>query len=99
MLLFSNKNEITSRKETNIRVDTDYGPPMKPLFIKYQTFGLGQQNWADKFWRIFSQTISTHFGTVSPLSMFSIIQPLFLQKIFIWDWNWDLNLGRKELEI
>ena len=45
--------------------------------------------------------MSTHFGTVSPLSMFSINQPLFLQKtmplypksqIFIWDW--DLNLGR-----
>ena len=42
-----------------------------------------QTNWADKFWGIwgiFGQTISTHFGTVSPLSMFSIIQPLFLQK-------------------
>ena len=37
----------------------------------------------DKFWDIwdiFSQFISTHFGTVSPLSMFSINQPLFLQK-------------------
>ena len=32
------------------------------------TFGLGQTNWADKFWgiwRIFGQFISTHFGTVS----------------------------------
>ena len=29
---------------------------------------------------IFGRTIRTHFGTVSPLSMFSIIQPLFLQK-------------------
>ena len=50
---------------------------------KSRTFGLGQTNWADKFWGIwgiFGQTISTHFGTVSPLSMFSIIQPLFLQK-------------------
>ena len=28
----------------------------------------------------FGQIISNHFGTVSPLSMFSIIQPLFLQK-------------------
>ena len=56
---------------------------------------------------IFGQTISTHFGSMSPLSMFSIIQPLFLQKskplyphasqIFIWDW--DLNLGCKELGI
>jgi hypothetical protein len=44
---------------------------------------LGQTNWADRFWGvwgIFSQTISTHFGSVSNLSMFSIIQPLFLQK-------------------
>ena len=29
---------------------------------------------------IFSQTISTYFGTVSPLSIFSINQSLFLQK-------------------
>ena len=72
--------------------------------LKSRTFGLGQTNWADKFWGIwgiFGQTISTHFGTVSPLSMFSIIQPLFLQKtkplyphpkylfgIGIWIWIW-----------
>ena len=52
------------------------------LSLKSQTFGLGQTNWADKFWviwGIFGPTISAHFGTVSPLSMFSIIQPLFLQ--------------------
>ena len=39
--------------------------------------------WADKFggiWDIFGSTISTHLVTVSPLSMFSIIQPLFLYK-------------------
>ena len=44
---------------------------------------LRQTNWADKIWGIlgiFGQTISTLFGTVSPLSMFSIIRPLFLQK-------------------
>ena len=35
-------------------------------------FGLGR--------RIGQQTISTHFETVSPLSMFSIIQPLIAQK-------------------
>ena len=61
-----------------IRV-TDYGRPMKPFFIEIQKFWA----WADKFWGIwgtFGRTISTHFGTVSPLSMFSIIQPLFLQK-------------------
>ena len=39
--------------------------------------------WADTFWGIwgiFGQLISTHFGTVSPLSMFFINQPLFLKK-------------------
>ena len=72
--------------------------------LKFRTFGLGQTNWADTFWgiwSIFGQTISTHFGTVSPLSMFSIIQPLFQQKtkplypnpnyffgIEIWIWIW-----------
>ena len=40
-------------------------------------------------WGIFGQTVSTHFGTVSPLSIFSII--------FIWDL--DLDLGCKELGI
>ena len=38
---------------------TDYGRPMKPL-LKSRTFGLGQTNWADKFWDIwgvFRQTI------------------------------------------
>ena len=83
---------------------TDYGRQMKPFFIENPNF------WADKFlgiWGIFGRFISTHFGTVGPLSMLSINQPLFLQKtkplysnppnLFIWDW--DLNLGRKELGI
>ena len=50
--------------------------------LKSQTLGHGQTNWAQNFWGIwgsFGQFISTHFGTVSPLSMFSINQP-FLQK-------------------
>ena len=68
-----------------------YGHPMKPFT---EIFGA----WADKFsgiWGIFGQPICTHSGTASPLSMFSIIQPFFLQKtkplypvstsqIFIW---------------
>ena len=48
---------------------------MKPFII--------EKNWADKFWSIwsiFGGFISTHYGNVSPLSMFSINQPLFLQK-------------------
>jgi hypothetical protein len=61
----------------------DYERPMKLLSLKSRTSGFGQTNWADKFWGIwgiFGQTSSTHFGTMSPLSMFSIIQPLFLKK-------------------
>ena len=57
--------------------------PRESFFQKSQTFGLGQTFWAEMFWGIcgiFGRTISTHFGTVSSLSMFSIIQPLFLQK-------------------
>ena len=41
---------------------------------KSQTFGFGQTNWADRFWGIwgiFGRFISTNFGTVSPLSIFS----------------------------
>jgi hypothetical protein len=51
--------------------------------LKSQTFGLGQTIWAVKVWGIWGLTgqfISTHFGSVNPLSMFSNNQPLFLQK-------------------
>ena len=48
------------------------------------SLGLGQTISEDKFlgiWGIFGWFISTNFGTVSPLSMFSIIQPtIFLQR-------------------
>ena len=52
-----------------------YGQPERVFLRKSQTFGLGQTNLAKKFWGIwgiFCRFISTHFGTVSPLSMFSI---------------------------
>jgi hypothetical protein len=42
------------------------------FLLKSGTFGLGQTNWADKFWGIwgiFGKAISTHFGTVTPLSI------------------------------
>jgi hypothetical protein len=87
----------------------DYGRQRKLFSLKSRTFGLGEKNWADKFWGIwgiFGRTISTHFCTVSPLSMFSIIQALFIQKTKPLNphpkyafWDWDLNLGRKELGI
>jgi hypothetical protein len=52
--------------------------------LKSISFGLGQTNWADEFWGIwgiFGQTISTHFGKVSPLPMFFIFQPYFYKKL------------------
>ena len=64
---------------------TVYGRPVKPSFIKIPNFwawDLGQTIWADKFWAIwvsFSWFISTRFGTVSFLSMFSVHQLLFLR--------------------
>ena len=57
-------------------VDHGLRTPDEDFFSsKSQTFGLGQTNWPDTFWviwGIFGRYISTHFGTVSPLSMFSI---------------------------
>ena len=54
--------------------------------------------WAEEFWDIWGilgQFISTNFGTLSPLSMFSINQPLFLQKLslYIQIQNTCLGLG------
>ena len=67
---------------TQVHQSTNYGRPMKPFFIEIQNFWAwaDRANQANIFWGIFGQTISTHFDTVSPLFMFSIIQPLFLQK-------------------
>ena len=65
---------------------TEYGHPERAFFRKPQTFGLGQTNWAENFggiWGIFGRFIGTHFGTVSPLFMFSIYQPLFRLPIFL----------------
>ena len=78
--------------------DTRTTDDQKEFFSKNQNFWVlaDKTNWAENFgsiWGIFGQTISTHFGAVNPLSMFSIIQP------FIWDWDLYLILGRKELGI
>jgi hypothetical protein len=52
--------------------------------LKSQTFGLGQTIWADKFLGSFRPIYKHPFwycqSQMSPFSMFSIIQPLFLQK-------------------
>ena len=67
-----------------LRLGTRTTDAQSSLFSsKSQTFGLGQTIWADKFCGIlgiFRQFISTHFVTVSPLSMFFINQPIFLHK-------------------
>ena len=60
--------------------------------------GLGRQFGRIDFggiWGIFRQIISTHFRALSPLSMFSIAQSLFLQKLslFIQIQNIYLGLG------
>ena len=60
--------------------NTDYGHPERVFFKNPKLLGLGRQIGL-KFFEAFGVfSISTHFGTVSPLSMFSIIQPLFLKK-------------------
>ena len=67
-----------------VRSSTD---PERAFFQKSQTFGLWQTFWDEIFWSIWGnlgQIISIHFGTVSSLSMFFIIQPLFLQKTNPW---------------
>jgi hypothetical protein len=60
---------------------------MKSFFIEMPNFWAWAENLTDNFiviWGIFGQFISTHFDTVSPLSMFFINQPLFLPKLSIY---------------
>ena len=45
------------------------------------------------------RTISTHFGTVSPLSIISTKNQAFISTSQIFIWDMDLNLGCKELGI
>ena len=79
--------------------------PNEAFFYQNPKFlGSGSKFWG--IWGYFDQFINTHFGTVSLLSMFSINQPLFLQKTKplysrsnFFGVDWDLNLGRKELGI
>ena len=64
--------------------DTDYERPMMPFFRwnpKLLNLGrqIGQISFG-AFGEFSAELLSTHFGTVSPLSIFSIIQSLFLKK-------------------
>jgi hypothetical protein len=50
-------------------------------------------------WGIFGQTISTLFGTGSPLSIISTKNKASISKSQTFIWDWDLNFGGKELGI
>ena len=57
--------------------------PNEAFFYRNPKLFVVGQFWADIFlgiWSIFGQFIGTHFGTVSTLSMFAIIQSLLSQK-------------------
>jgi hypothetical protein len=68
------------------RFNREYGRPMKPFFITFPIFGLGQTIWADKFWAfgVFWPNLlnSTHFGTVSPC--LSLINHYFYKKVSLY---------------
>ena len=69
-----------------ISQSTDYGHPMKPFFIKAPNFWTWADNLACRFWGIlgiFEKFINTHFGTVNPLSMFSVRCPSPCLRTFI----------------
>ena len=69
---------------------------MEPFFSEIPKYGLGQTIWMNNcwgIWGIFAQFISTHFGTVSPLSMFFFNQSLFLQNTEPLYPNSNIHLG------
>jgi hypothetical protein len=58
--------------------------PNEAIFQEYlKLLGLGRQIGLKRWgiWGIFGQTISTHFGTVSPLSIFPLINHYFYKKL------------------
>ena len=61
------------------------------ISLKSTTFALGQTNWADKFWGIWG-IFGPNFGTLRSLSIFSIIELLFLK-----NQAFELELVSKEL--
>ena len=80
--------------------------------LKSRTFGLGQSNWADKFWGIWDifgpaelsapilvQCSESLVHVFHYSTIISTKKQAFIStsQIFIWDWH--LNLGRKELGI
>ena len=60
---------------------TNYGHPERAFFQKFQTFGLGQTNWADLFEAF--REYQHYFGTVSALSMGKCIWFIQLQNTMV----------------
>ena len=66
-------------------VVTDYGHPDRAFFQKFETFGLGQTNWADILWGIWGisgQTISTILALWVPCSWESVAGSLSYKKLW-----------------
>ena len=65
-------------------IPTDNGHPERAFFQKFETFGLGQTNWAEILWGIWGisgQTISTILALWVPCSWESVAGSFFYKKI------------------
>ena len=82
----SNKAEQTRQLGQHIQYIHTHGlrTPNEAFFHRNpKLFGLGQTIWAEIFcaiWGILGRFVSTHFGTVSPLSMFFIKSTIIFTK-------------------
>ena len=64
---------------------TDYGHPDRAFFQKFETFGLGQTNWAEILWGIWGisgQTISTILALWVPCPWESVAGSLSYKKLW-----------------
>ena len=64
---------------------TDYGHPERAFFQKFETFGLGQTNWAEILWGIWGisgQTISTILALWVPCPWESVAGSLSYKKLW-----------------
>ena len=70
------------RMVSTLLLGKDYERPMKPFSLKSRIFGLGQTNWANRFWGIFGQTISIPILVQwVPCLCFSLFNHYFYKKI------------------
>ena len=63
----------------------DYGHPERACFQKFETFGLGQTNWAEIFWGIlgiFGQTIGAILALCVPCPWENVAGSFFHKKLW-----------------